>query len=103
MAEEIIPMHDYRKKEQPVCSVMLDGTVQVSDDFLAVLCDDEGHIGLFFHTDAATLGIAIKMISAEYIKIMQELSEDEQSAVTDLLGPAFSIEALDLEGEVTQG
>jgi len=85
---------DYTVSEQPLCSVMMDGTVQVSDDFIVILANEEGNVSIFYNTDAMTMGMAVKMTSHEYIKLLKELRKEDQSEIVGVLGDEFALSSL---------
>ena len=103
-------MADASSMETPICSVMMDGDIQVSDDFVAVLSKPDGGAAVFYNTDAMTLGMSIKLIAHAYLTLMQEVSEDEQSEIVSILGDAFDPEGMilpevsdDTEAESCEG
>jgi hypothetical protein len=92
----------FKLQEQPVCSVMMDGDVHVSDDFIAILSDETGKTSIMYNTDAMTLGMAIKLIAHAYLERVRELSEDEQSSIVAILGPEFTAENLAKADDVVE-
>lgn len=73
------------------CEVTMDGETTVSDDFIAVLSREDGSAGVFYNTDALTLGMAMKMISKAFVDSMHALPEEERETVTNILGGDFSV------------
>ena len=67
------------------CKVNIDGEEFKSEDFVAVVNDEEKGAKLFYNTDALTLGMAIQMLAVTYRKALSELSEEDQKAVKDML------------------
>lgn len=89
----------YAISEKPVCSIMFEEKVQVSDDFIAILSDESGNASIFYHTDAMTMGMAIKLVAHEYIRLLKELPDSDQAAIVGILGAEFSAEALEVPGQ----
>ena len=90
---------DYKASEQPLCSVMMDGAVQVSDDFIVILSNEDGNASIFYNTDALTMGMAVKMVSHEYVRLLTQLREEDQSEIATVLGEEFALSNLLIDGE----
>jgi hypothetical protein len=56
---------------------------------VAVLAHEDGNASIYYNTDALTMGIAIKMLTGEYVKMIQQLPEQERYEVLEILGSAF--------------
>lgn len=74
------------------CEVTMDGKGFVSDDFIAILCKEDGGAAFYYNTDALTLGMAVKMVSKAFVDTMHTLSEEEQCEVTAILGQDYAVE-----------
>ena len=77
------------KTGMPVkCTVLMDGLVHESDDFVCIMAKENGDASIFYNTDALTLGMAMKMVSKSFVEAMYQLSEEERSSVQEILGDA---------------
>lgn len=72
------------------CEVVADNERNESTDFIAVLAKEDGNAQIFYNTDALTVGIAIKLLTNEYVKMMQDLDEKERYEILEILGDAFN-------------
>lgn len=77
-----------------MCSVRMDGELHTSEDFVAVLAHSNGDASILYDTDALTLGMAIKMVTKEFILALEQCTLDEQQAIQSALGDAFILERL---------
>lgn len=76
--------------EMPVlCTVTMDGEVHESDDFVCIMARENGDASIFYNTDALTLGMAMKMVAKSFVEAMAELSEEERTSISEVLGEAF--------------
>lgn len=76
--------------EMPVsCTVEMDGKTHTSDDFVCVMTRENGDASLFYNTDALTLGMAMKMVARAFVETSSQLTEEERTEVTEVLGAAF--------------
>lgn len=73
----------------PRCEVTMDGKTSVSDDFVCVLAHENGDAGIFYNTDALTLGMAMRMITRAFVKSMEDIPEEDRKEVADILGGGF--------------
>lgn len=71
------------------CTVTLAGEIACSDDYVAVLSDEDGTTTLYCSTDALTLGYAYALIADEFIKSLRECTEEEQAEILALLPEGF--------------
>ena len=76
-------------QNKTMCSVVMDGTVLASEDFVAILSKSNGDASIFYNTDALTLGMAIKIIAKEYVRCRNQLSEEEKKEMDEVLGDAL--------------
>lgn len=104
MRGKIIEMHHTLKgtleeaTNMPVrCEVTMDGRGYVSDDFVAILSKENGDASIFYNTDALTLGMAIKMISKQFVDSMHTLTEEERQEITEVLGEAYVVDNLEVD------
>jgi len=81
------------------CTVRMDGKLYESRDFVAVLSKEDGDASILYNTDAMTLGMAIKLVSREYIRCINECTPLEQSEIESILGEIFVSERIDAENE----
>lgn len=88
MCKNVKDVLDYGS-EKLCCTIEMDGKVNSSEDFVAVLGRENGDASLFYNTDALTLGMAIRLLSAAYLEALEQLSEEERSMVEETLGDAF--------------
>ncbi len=77
---------------QTKCTVNLDGLVETSDDFVSVLSKPDGSTVILYNTDALTLGMAVKLVSAAFVKCAAACTPDERAELTAFLGEAFTCE-----------
>ena len=70
----------------PTCTVMMDETFEVSDDFVAVLSMDDDRMALRYNTDAMTLGFAVKMLAREYFNQLEQLDVEDREEVESIIG-----------------
>ena len=75
-----------------VCTVRLGEDLKTSKDFIAILSDEEGKATVYYQTDALTLGMAIKLVSAEFVRCMNDCTQEERDKITAILGDAFAIQ-----------
>ena len=73
------------------CTVFLDGEPVSSEDFVAIIGKEGGDIGIYYDTDTLTLGLAIKLIAAEYVKCLKECTPTERQQIASVLGQDFMI------------
>lgn len=74
------------------CEVTMDGEVTSSEDFVAVLSKENGDAGIFYNTDAITLGMAMKMVAKAFVDSMAQLPEEDRNTVTKILGGDFDVD-----------
>ena len=68
------------------CTVVMDGEETTSEDFVAILVKENGDTGIFYNTDALTLGMSMKMIASAFCNAMAELPEEDREAIRGILG-----------------
>ena len=73
-----------------VCEVTADGVKEQATDFIALMAKEDGNLGIYYNTDALTMGMAIKLLTGQYVKMIQELDEKERYEVLEILGDAFN-------------
>lgn len=74
------------------CTVRMDGQLYESKDFVAVLGRENGDTSIFYFTDALTLGMALKLISREFVMCINECTEEDRKEIEEILGEAFMLE-----------
>lgn len=72
------------------CTVVMDGEENTSDDFICIMCKENGDTSLYYNTDAITLGMGMKMIARAFVESMARLTEEEREAVSSVLGNDFN-------------
>jgi hypothetical protein len=77
------------------CKVVLEGVEYESADFVAVLAKENGDASIIYNTDTLTLGMAVKMITREFVMCMNACSKEDQIEISALLGDAFMKEGAD--------
>ena len=70
----------------PLCTITMDDTFEVSDDFVAVLSKGEGCTALRYNTDTLTLGFAVKMLAREYFSQLEQLNKEDREEVEGIIG-----------------
>lgn len=70
-----------------VCELRIDNEVIKSEDFVAVVADDEVGAKMVFNADPLTLGMAVQMIAQAYHESLEQLPEEKQKLVVDALFP----------------
>ena len=70
------------------CTVLMDGLMHESDDFVCVMAKENGDASIFYNTDALTLGMAMKMVAKSFVEAMHQLSEEERESVQEVLNDA---------------
>lgn len=73
------------------CTIRLGEDLKKSEDFVAVLSSKDGPMVVYYSTDALTLGLAIKLISAAFVGCMNECTQEERDSITGILGDAFVV------------
>ena len=68
------------------CSVTLNNEIAESDEFVAFIVRPDGDVGLFYKTDALTMGMAMQMCIKEFAILMEQCSEEEQKEIHAVLG-----------------
>lgn len=74
------------------CTVTIEGETRTSDDFVVIMNDETGMANICYHADALTLGMAMKMITREFVKCMHALPEEERGMVSEILGEDFDLQ-----------
>jgi len=89
----VVMLHgkDKEVEQTTKCTVLMDGVWHKSDDFVAVVCKENGDAALYFNTDALTLGMALQMITRAYTNSLHSLSKADRQSVVDILGKEFDI------------
>lgn len=72
-------------QKKPTCTVTMDGEAITSSDFVAVVTHPDGDTEMLYNTDAVTLGLAIKMLSARYTELLNSYPEDVQNEIREVL------------------
>ena len=72
-------------KEQPTCTVVADGEVNSSSDYIALLYSPNGEATLHYNTDAVSLGMAIQMIAKKYREILDSYPEETRNEIREVL------------------
>jgi len=76
------------------CTVILEGEVRESDDFVAILSAESGNTTIMYQTDALTLGMALKLIAKAFVENMSILNDEQRNSITEVLGNDFSLESI---------
>ena len=74
----------------PLSKVMMDGIngeALTASDFITIHNDTEGNQQIMYHTDALSMGLAIKRLAVEYNKMLKECSMEELRHIESALGP----------------
>lgn len=71
-----------------------DGTKEVSDNFIAIINRPDGTSGIFYNTDALSMGMGIKMMCRAYMDCISQCTPEEQKQVTKMLGLTTLIQNL---------
>lgn len=69
----------------PRCSITMDGELTVCDDFIAVICKDDGNVEIIVNTDALTLGMAMKLVAKTFVEVFEECTSEEQDEIASIL------------------
>lgn len=72
-------------EDQTHCTVVMDGNVYSSDEFVAILAKEDGNHSMFYRTDPLTLGIAIKMLTERFDAEMATCTEEERREICEVL------------------
>lgn len=76
----------FKKTMNTSCTVNMNNEVIKTDDFVAVVYDEHTEqTTMHSNADAYTLGKAALMIKAEFLKSMEQLSEEDREAVMEAL------------------
>ena len=59
------------------CEVTMDGKGIVSDDFVTIMVNEEGHHTLVYNTDFVTLAIAADLIGEAMEKMLSEMPAED--------------------------
>lgn len=81
------------------CIVRIDGDLFESNDFVAILSKPNGDAGIYYNTDALTLGMAMKMVAKEFVICLEQLAPSMQHEIEQILGDAFIRERLIGDGQ----
>lgn len=73
------------REPEPSCMVMMDDTMESTNDFVAVLAKDDGGVALRYNTDALTMGMAAKILNERYHRMLDELDEEIQAEIKDVV------------------
>lgn len=76
---------EIKDREATLCAVVMDGRQVESTDFVAVLSRSNGDASILYNTDALTLGMAMKMVTAAFVRCMNECTDEERAQVTEIL------------------
>ena len=71
-----------------VCSVGFGRATDSSVDFIAVLGKDDGSASIYVNTDTLQLGLAIKMLTASFIDLLEKCSEEERMNIALVMNGA---------------
>ena len=71
---------------KPHCTVTMDQEIVESDEFLAFIVKSDGDVGMYYSTDAMTMGMAMQMCIREFTFLMSKISEEEQAEIHAILG-----------------
>lgn len=77
---------------QAYCTVTMDGEVNYSSDFIAIVHKHNGDTTILYNTDALSLGMAVKMLAREYIKALNGCPDVEREEIEQLLGEALAFD-----------
>ena len=80
-------------KDITMCTVEMDGVTTKSDDFVTVLSKDTGDASIIYHTDALTLGMALRLVALSFVECLDKCSEEERATINEILGTSYPIEA----------
>lgn len=75
---------------QAYCTVTMDGEVNHSSDFIAILHKNNGDASILYNTDALSIGMAVKMLARQYIEELGKCSEEDRREIEELLGEALA-------------
>lgn len=92
MCKEVEKVLKETAKNEPLCMVIMEEEPVQSNDFVCVMARENGDASIFYNTDAITLGMAMKMVAKAFVDAMGQLSEEERTMVSDILGDAFFLE-----------
>lgn len=81
------------------CTVLMDGVVHTSQDFVAILAKDTGDASIFYNTDAMTLGMSVKMVAKAFVECINQCTPQERNDIEEILGEAFVTERLMKDGQ----
>ena len=70
---------------EPTCTVIMDGEVKGSSDFVAVMFDTDGSVGVRWNTDLISLYAAYKLLAFECEKKFAEAPAEERDAILKAL------------------
>lgn len=73
------------REPEPNCMVMMDDTMESTNDFVAVLAKDDGGVALRYNTDALTMGMAAKILTERYHMMLDELDEEIQAEIKEII------------------
>ena len=77
-------------KDTCECALIIDGVQHQGDDFVAVISDEFGNPKLFYNTDVLTLGMAMKMIAVQFVKLANETcSKQDLEDLANILGDSI--------------
>lgn len=79
--EDVMGMLASIEDTSPTCAVSIDGDIYFADDFVALLCKEDGRGTLFSNTDPVTLGVAAAIITSRYEEVLAEMPTEERTEV----------------------
>jgi len=87
----------FAMQEEPTCTVRMDGEEVTTDDFIAIVVNDEADAVLIFNTDALTLGMALRLLTKSFAEMMAECTEEERNEIKAVLNNEHFIKQTDEE------
>lgn len=72
------PVEEVLREPEPSCMVMMDDTMESTNDFVAVLVKENGGMALRYYTDVLKLGLAAKLVAKRYAEMLNEMDEESR-------------------------
>ena len=74
------------QEPEPSCTIMMDDTMESTNDFVSVLTMEDDRMALRYNTDVLTMGLATKIVASKYLEMLMELDEPLREEIKNIVG-----------------
>jgi len=85
---------------KPVCKVEMNNEIAESDEFIAFIIKPDGDIGMFYQTDALSMGMAMQLCQRTFAEMLATLSEIDVEEIHNILGGPSKLEGVEVSIEI---